>query len=67
MSDELNLVGYFAKPKIGPHAGKLMEIVKVEYGTGARNGWFTLFLIKDNLLFAGEEIDIVLDRFKNEL
>jgi hypothetical protein len=45
---------------IGPYKGERVEIINVEYGTGAKSGWFR---VKTNtgkeLLYAGEEIGVI--------
>jgi hypothetical protein len=51
-------VGETVFPKSGPFKGDPVKILTIEYGTGAKNGWFTCISQDgDRLLFAGEELE----------
>ena len=51
-------IGDTVFPKSGPYKGMPIEILTVEYDSGARNGWFTcLSEDGDRLLYAGEELE----------
>lgn len=50
----------YAIALIGGYKGQKVQIINIEFGKGARNGWYTC--IADDgakLLYAGEELEIL--------
>ena len=53
-------IGDTVFPNFGVFEGEPVKILKIEFGAGAKNGWYTCLAENgDKLLYAGEEIRMV--------